>query len=124
MTKKLLTGSLIIIFIFILYCYRLPQSLSVNTDYAKDVYAIAKMSQGHFTLLGPALSAGIFAGPYYYYLMLPGLVLSGLNPYSLALTGALLFFYRWVWCTGYLFKNIHSSNQSWQRSLLASRHFL
>lgn len=91
MNKYLLACISIFCLTFLLYWYKLPQSLIVNTDYGKDIYAVAKLSKGNFTLLGPALSAGIFAGPYYYYLMLPSLVLSNLSPYSFAFTGAVLF---------------------------------
>jgi len=91
MKTKIITFLLVTFVSFILYWYKLPDSLTINTDYGKDLYNIAKLFRGNFTLLGPALSAGIFAGPYYYYLMLPSLVISSLNPYSIALTGSILF---------------------------------
>ncbi len=89
--NKFWVGFGIFIAFCLLYWYRLPQSLYINTDYGKDLFAIAKISRGHFSLLGPVLSAGFFAGPYYYYLMVPALLLSGFNPYALAATSVVLF---------------------------------
>lgn len=64
------------LFLVFLYLYRLPQSFFIDTDYARDLYEIAKIAKGTLTLIGPVLRIGLFAGPYYYYLFTPSMLLS------------------------------------------------
>jgi hypothetical protein len=109
--KKIIISLFLGLLFLTLYWYRLPQSLSINTDYGKDIYAIAKIATGHFSLLGPALSVGIFAGPYYYYLMVPALLLTHLNPYALAMTSVSLFSLS-LFFTFFIFQKYYSLSQS------------
>lgn len=62
--------------------WRLPDYMTFLGDEGRDALAVYEMiTQGRFRLIGPPTSIGqMYLGPLYYYLMLPALFLSGLNP--------------------------------------------
>lgn len=77
---------------FILFIYKIQNSLIYHPDFARDLYEILKIAQGDLTLLGPKLSfGGLYSGPYYFYLFVPAFLLSGLNIMALPLFNAFLF---------------------------------
>ncbi len=51
----------------VIYSWRLNESFNVDSDWARDIHDVIKITQGDISLIGPPLSAGAFAGPYYYY---------------------------------------------------------
>ncbi len=78
-------------------------------DQGRDAMAIQKIVHGDFTLVGPTSGLpGFFIGPAWFYLGVPGYVLSGGNPFILnfwyALIGCLALPLYW-WASHKLFKN-------------------
>ena len=61
-------------------------------DEGRDALVLLNMfKDGKFTLLGPAASVGgFFLGPAYYYLVIPGFLLSGMSPVGMATEVAVL----------------------------------
>jgi hypothetical protein len=80
-----------IVLLSIVYCYKLSSTFYPDSDYTRDLYQIALCSLYKPTLVGPALRAGFFSGPYYYYFSVPALVLSGLSSDALVYFNALIF---------------------------------
>ena len=88
---------------FLIYSYKLPSSYTFNTDIARDADEMIQVAQGRLTLIGPMLNFGGFhAGPYYYYLFAPILLISKFNLDFVLIFNALLFSAGLV----YLFKKI------------------
>src|SRR5258708_39527082 len=65
--------SIILIAGFFIRVYRLPQILGFYFDQGRDALVIWDLIHSHkFFLIGPTTGlAGIFRGPYYYYLIAP-----------------------------------------------------
>jgi hypothetical protein len=83
--------SLVILFFF-LYYFKLDSSYIFNTDIARDSYGIIEIAQGKLTLIGPKLNfGGYFAGPYYYYMFAPILLLGRYEFKSILMFNSLLF---------------------------------
>lgn len=75
-----------------LYAWRLPQSFIVDSDFGRDLDEMARIIQGHITLIGPPLSfGGIFTAPYYYYLFVPALKLSRMNVDAVLYVNAFMY---------------------------------
>lgn len=71
------SGAALFLGFLFLYSYSLTRTFSVNPDFARDVYDMQSIILGDFTLIGPKLSVGsFFAGPWYYYLLAPALLVS------------------------------------------------
>lgn len=102
MNKKIFFGIVIVVIGFLIFVYRLNDSLIFHSDFARDLYEILKISQGNLTLLGPKVSfGGLYTAPYYFYLFVPIYVLSGFNLMGIVYFNALLcavavfyFFYK------------------------------
>jgi hypothetical protein len=63
---------------FFIFSYKLKTSTSFEGDLGRDLFEIAKISYGNFTLLGPKGSfGGIYTAPYHYYIFLLPFILSG-----------------------------------------------
>jgi 4-amino-4-deoxy-L-arabinose transferase-like glycosyltransferase len=84
---------------FFIFSFKLQSAASFEGDLGRDLYEIAKISLGNFTLLGPKGSfGGIYTAPYHYYLfaapfLLVGKQLSGVLFFNVILfTFSLLFF--------------------------------
>lgn len=75
--------------------YRINHTLIFHNDEARDVLIVKKMIDSRKPiLLGPQTSVGnMYLGPLYYYLMLPALLMTGLDPvgpaYMVALFGVI-----------------------------------
>ena len=80
-----------LIVVLALIFLKLTTSYFFNTDYTRDLYRVLNITQGHPTLIGPPLSVGIFSTPYYYYFILPSLLLSGYSPYAFLIFNAIIF---------------------------------
>lgn len=85
-------GSLLIVFFFFLYVFRLYNSYYVDNDFARDLVAILDITKGKMTLVGPDLSfGGILLGPYYYYLFVPIFFITRGDASSILYFNAFLF---------------------------------
>lgn len=84
--------SLILLLAFIVRIYRLDQLLGFYYDQARDALVIWKLwHEGKFFLIGPVTGlAGIFLGPFYYYLIAPFYLIGRGNPVFPALFLAFL----------------------------------
>src|SRR5260221_14327399 len=73
--------SIILIAGFFVRVYRLPEVLGFYFDQGRDALVIWDLIHSHkFFLIGPTTGlAGIFRGPYYYYLLVPFYWLGGGN---------------------------------------------
>jgi hypothetical protein len=66
--------------------YNLPNFLFFIYDQGRDALVLRNMLAGDFVLVGPTTGlAGFFLGPLWYYLGLPGFILSGGNPVGVSL---------------------------------------
>lgn len=72
--------------------YRIDKTFIFNNDEGRDALIAFRMIQTKSpVLLGPETSVGnMYLGPFYYYLMVPSLILSGLSPLGPAMMVALL----------------------------------
>ncbi len=78
--------------VFLFLSFRLSGTVSFGGDFARDMYDLLTIAQGKFMLIGPKLSfGGIYTGPYYYYLLLPAYILSGLSINAVVFWNAALF---------------------------------
>lgn len=76
----LLVG-LILFTALLLRTWRTDQLLGFYYDQGRDALIISKMLQGDIVLIGPTTGInGVFLGPFYYYLLLPGYALGGGDP--------------------------------------------
>lgn len=73
------------------HLYRIDQTFIFHNDEARDVLIVKKMiDTGSPVLLGPQTSVGnMYLGPFYYYLMLPALLLTKMDPVGPAIMVAL-----------------------------------
>lgn len=66
--------------------WNFQNSLYFIYDQGRDAVAMQRIAQGHFVLVGPTTGLnGIFLGPLWWYINLPAFILSGGNPYGIAL---------------------------------------
>ena len=92
MIKKYWGLALLFFLSFILFSFGLFSSTSFQGDLGRDLYEIAKISYGNFTLLGPKGSfGGIYTAPYYFYLFAPAFILAGRHLNGVIFFNALLF---------------------------------
>ena len=72
--------------------YKIENRAPFDWDQNRDYLAIAQIVEGKPTLIGPVAKGegGFFLGPLYYYLSVPGFVLSRGNPQSLPVTSVVL----------------------------------
>jgi hypothetical protein len=83
---------LIFVLSFILFSHRLVSSFNFDSDFGRDLSDILVLTKEKPLLTGPKLSfGGFFAGPYYYYLFAPFLLLSRLDPQGVLIGNVLLF---------------------------------
>ncbi len=68
-------------------------------EFYRDYYMADQISQGHFPLLGPpSMQANFRFGPIYYYLLSPLFILFSHQPFSLLLSGVLLYSAGAIFC--------------------------
>ena len=74
------------------HLYRIDQTFIFHNDEGRDALVAYRMIQsGKPVILGPETSVGnMYLGPFYYYLMVPALLLSHLNPVGPAIMVAIL----------------------------------
>lgn len=93
----LLTLTIISLFIRL---YHVGETLPFTYDQGRDMLVLEEMASGDVKLVGPTTGiAGLFLGPFYFYFLLPGFILSGGDPVGVAIWNAviislsLVFFY-------------------------------
>jgi 4-amino-4-deoxy-L-arabinose transferase-like glycosyltransferase len=74
------------------HLYRIDQTYIFNNDEGRDALIAYRMIEtGSPVLLGPETSVGnMYLGPFYYYLMVPALMISGLDPVGPAIMVSIL----------------------------------
>src|SRR5689334_12175050 len=65
-------------------------SIYIDTDFGRDLSELSNIWLHHIVWLGPQLSAGFPASPFYYYLFFPVLLLSGGDPRALIIANIFL----------------------------------
>ena len=94
--KKYLTQEVILVILVMLVAiflrfYNLTQHMSFSYDQGRDFLVLQDMVEGDLKLVGPTTGIdGFHIGPFFYYILLPGFVLSGGSPYGVAIWQALL----------------------------------
>lgn len=102
LSKKLLFAITLTIILFLVYSYRLPQSLQFSSDFGRDIYHTARVAQGDLVLIGSKMNlGGYFVGPYLYYLLAAPILIGNFDINFLLYFHALLFaaalgFFFWV----------------------------
>ncbi len=102
---------LVIISAVFLRFYQFENRAAFDWDQARDYKAVSEIVSGKFTLIGPVAKGegGFLLGPLYYYLAVPGFILSRGNPASLPVTsiildlltiGAILILFPKIWGRG------------------------
>ncbi len=93
MRREICFSDIFVFFIlFILFSYKLIESYNFDSDFGRDLMWMYDIAHGKITLLGPKLSfGGYYLGPYYYYLFVPFLALTGFMPDGVLLGNAFLF---------------------------------
>lgn len=81
--RKLLLVSLFFTFLFTFWISRGMSSFDINVDNARDLNALSNLWIHRIVWLGPQFSVGFPASPLYFYLLFPGLLLTGGSAYSL-----------------------------------------
>ncbi len=82
----------LIVAVFFLRLYRLPEYLMFLSDQGRDAIVLKRLvTLEKLVFVGPTTSIGnVFTGPFYYYLVAPFMLLSGLHPVGPAIGVALL----------------------------------
>lgn len=78
--------------LFFLWTYKGIAETGIHVDLARDLNELSNLWVGKMVWLGPATSANFPASPIYYYLLFPGLLLSGGNALSLVFSQAFFAF--------------------------------
>jgi 4-amino-4-deoxy-L-arabinose transferase-like glycosyltransferase len=66
--------------------YQLQNLMIFTYDQGRDMYVLQKIARGDITLIGPTTGLpGVFLGPYMYYLLLPGYILSNGSPFGVVI---------------------------------------
>lgn len=101
MSKPLLFVSLVVIAaVFSLWIYLGLSRISLDADLSRDLTQLSELWQGNIVWLGPQLRVGFPASPLYFYLLFPGLLLSGGSAQSLVMSQvvmAIITFVGWLW---------------------------
>ena len=100
---------LFILFSIIVRLWSISDSLFFTWDNGRDFFAVKQIVEGDLTLIGPTSGLqGFFLGPLWFYLGVPGYILSGASPFGFLLSYILLGFVSlpmfWV-ISHELFKN-------------------
>jgi len=96
-----------VVFAILIRVWNFKESLYFIYDQGRDALTLQRIAQGDFILVGPTSGlSGFFLGPLWYYVGLPGYLLSGGNPYGICLwyifLGSLAFPLYW-WLSHRLF---------------------
>lgn len=85
---KFVVSFLILVALFSIWVYRGIAEAGLTADLARDLNDLSTLWIWDIVWLGPQLRVGFPASPLYYYLLLPGLWLSGGSAYSLIVSHA------------------------------------
>lgn len=101
MTKlALLISVMVMAAVFSLWIYLGLNRISLDADLSRDLTQMSELWQGNIVWLGPHLRVGFPASPLYFYVLLPGLVISGGSAQSLVMSQvvfAMMTFVAWAW---------------------------
>jgi hypothetical protein len=75
----------------LVYSYKIEWTFNWDPDWSRDLYDIARLVRGDFQIIGPTLAGGLYAGPYYYWILAPLIALSNFNE-KVVLIGNAWFF--------------------------------
>lgn len=89
---QLVLSLIILLGLFILWTYTGVAQTGIHVDLARDLNYLSDLWVHKIVWLGPMTSANFPASPIYYYLLFPGLVLSGGNGLSLIFSQAFFAF--------------------------------
>lgn len=99
-SKKILFTIIITLILFIIYSFRLPETLLFTSDFGRDMYQSGRIAQGELVLIGSKMNlGGYFVGPYLYYFLAIPLFISGFDInfvlyfHALIFAGAVGFFF-------------------------------
>jgi hypothetical protein len=74
------------VLLFVTRFYNYQHTLYFIYDQGRDVLKLSQIVRGDFTLIGPTSGlAGFFLGPLWYYIGVPGYIVSNGNPYGISL---------------------------------------
>ncbi len=91
---------------YFVFSFKLQPSTSFEADLGRDLFEIAKISFGNFTLLGPKGSfGGIYTAPYHYYMFLLPFIFVGRQ------LNGILFFNVLLFSLSLVFFSFHVSKQ-------------
>ncbi|PJE70351.1 hypothetical protein COU97_00100 [Candidatus Shapirobacteria bacterium CG10_big_fil_rev_8_21_14_0_10_48_15] len=80
MIKKIFLGIILLLAVFLRF-YRLPERATFLGDQGRDLLeARESLLAGQLPLVGPLSNEGVHAGPSYYYLIMPSLLMSHFHP--------------------------------------------
>ena len=83
LNAKILLTFVILLGLFSLWTYKGITETGIHVDLARDLNEVSNLWMHKIVWLGPMTSANFPASPIYYYLLFPGLILSGGNGLSL-----------------------------------------
>ncbi|MBI2600765.1 hypothetical protein HYW42_02325 [Candidatus Daviesbacteria bacterium] len=90
--KNYLVITVFFLTIIIIYTYNLPNAFLLTTDFGRDMYHSLRITQADLVLIGPKMNfGGYYAGPYFYYLLAPVLLLSNYSIGAVLYSHAILF---------------------------------
>lgn len=86
LNRRKLTWLIIIILAIFVRFYNYPNFLYFINDQGRDALKLKSIVEGDLTLIGPTSGLpGFFLGPLWYYIGVPGYLLSGGSPYGISL---------------------------------------
>lgn len=89
---KFLLSLIVLLGLFSLWTYKGIAETGIHVDLARDLNYLSDIWVHKIVWLGPMTSANFPTSPLYYYLLFPGLLLSGGNGYSLIISHAFFAF--------------------------------
>ncbi|MBP7842443.1 hypothetical protein KA017_00375 [Candidatus Woesebacteria bacterium] len=87
---KLIVPVIFFTILFIFYSVIGITHFSLNADLSRDLSELSNLWVGKIVWLGPLLRVGFPASPLYFYLLFPGLIISGGSAYSLVITQVIM----------------------------------
>jgi len=76
----------IILCAFAIRLYQIYNLMPFTYDQGRDMYVLQSISRGDLTLIGPTTGLpGVFLGPFMYYLLLPGFILTNGSPFGVVI---------------------------------------
>lgn len=87
---KLIVPVIFFTIFFVFYSVIGITHFSLNADLSRDLSELSNLWVGKIVWLGPLLRIGFPASPLYFYLLFPGVLISGGSGYSLVITQVIM----------------------------------